>query len=240
LTTLVLALLCAAAIRAQETTAGGLTVRTSPDGAEVTLKGDAVVTGITPTTFHQLLIGTYTVTVKRHGYEKYKSKVVLDPSQQSNLDIKLSPKTRVKAAARSLFIPGWGQYYGEQKGKGLLFTLLAATSVGAFLIADHDFQNKNDLFKAQVNSYDSSVAAGASYADLQRSQSALAGAQKKAYDSENIRRGTLGAIIGVWSLSFLDALLFFPEDHGSFTVKGVSIAPSTQPGTLGLTLSRRF
>jgi hypothetical protein len=240
LTTLVLALSLAAATSAQQTPQSGLTVRSNPDGAEVTLKGDAIVTGITPTTFHQLLVGSYTVIVKRHGYENYKTHVMLDPNQPASLDVRLSPRTRIKAAARSLFVPGWGQYYGQQKTKGVLFTLLAAGSVGAFLIADHDFQNKNDLFKASEHAYDSSVAAGASYQELVRAQASLASTQKKAYDSENVRRATLGAVIGVWSLSLLDALLFFPEDHGTFTVKGISVTPDTKPGTLGLTLSRRF
>ncbi|MFZ1684374.1 MAG: PEGA domain-containing protein, partial [Candidatus Zixiibacteriota bacterium] len=106
LTTLVLTLSLAAATSAQQTAQSGLTVRSNPDGAEVTLKGDAIVTGITPTTFHQFLVGSYTVIVKRHGYENYKTHVMLDPNQPASLDVRLSPRTRIKAAARSLFIPG--------------------------------------------------------------------------------------------------------------------------------------
>jgi hypothetical protein len=240
LTTLVWLWLMPLALQAQQTATGGLTVHSYPDGAEVTLSGDAVLSGVTPTTFQQYLIGEYRVVVQRHGYEAYKTKITLDPSKLLNLDVKLSPKTRLKAAARSLFIPGWGQCYGDQKTKGTFFTLLAATSVGAFLIADHDFQNKNDRFKAAVSSYDSSAAHGVSYADLQAAQLSVQTTQKKAYDAENTRRVTIGVAAGVWSLSVLDALLFFPEDRGLVTVKGVSLAPSSQTGSFGLVLTKRF
>lgn len=240
LTTLIWLSVLPLGISAQTSSSGGLTVKSSPAGAEVTLSGDAVLSGVTPTTFQQYLIGTYQVTVKHHGFEGYSTRVTLDPTKLQSIDVTLSPKTRIKAAARSLFIPGWGQIYGEQKSKGTLYCLLAAGAVGAFIVADHDFQQKNDRFKQLVATYDSSFAAGASYQQLQSAQSAIATDQSKAYKAENLRRATIGVAIGVWSLNLLDALLFFPEDHGTFSVKGVSIAPSTRSGGFGLVLTKGF
>ena len=75
---------------------------------------------------------------------------------------------------------------------------------------------------------------------MQRLHADLAAKQKKAYDAETVRRATIGAVIGVWGLSVLDAILFLPSDHGTFTVGGISFEPNTNSGTLGLQMSRRF
>ncbi len=240
LTTILVCLLVPWAVQAQDVPAGNITVRSTPPGAEVTLKGDATVTGVTPTTFSQTLIGAYQVELCRYGYEKYTTHMTLDPSKQLALDITLVPKTRLKAAARSLFIPGWGQRYGDQKTKGFFFTVLAAGSVATYLILDNRFRDKFDEFEARRNAFDSARAAGGSYADLQTLQQSLASAQKTAYDAENVRRISIGAVVGLWAFNVLDALLFFPEERGTFTVKGVSVKPTAGNGTFGLALTRGF
>lgn len=225
---------------AQTNAPGGLAVTTSPPGAEVTLDGEAVVVGISPTSFHHNLVGDYRVTIKRYGFETYKTRVTLDPTKQMALDVKLTSKTRLKSAARSLFIPGWGQRYTDQGTKGFFFTVLAAGSVAAFLLADEEFNYRNDLFKQQRHLFDSSVAAGTSYNQIAAIQRQVASTQQKAYDAETTRRVTIGIVAGVWALNVMDALLFFPSDQGSFSVGGLSFQPSAKPGTLGLAVSRRF
>jgi hypothetical protein len=223
-----------------QTQTGGLTVRSQPPGAEVVLKGDAVVAGVTPTTFQQQLSGEYRLTIKKYGYEKYKTTVVLDPSNALALDIKLTQKSRIKAAARSLFIPGWGQRYSDQKTKSFIFNFLACGAVATFFLVDDEFQYRNDLLKQQRRLYDSSVSAGVDYSQLQSIQSELNKKQKKAYDAENVRRAAIGAVIGVWGMNVLDALFFFPDDHATFSVGGLSLRPDTRSGRIGLTLAGRF
>jgi hypothetical protein len=240
LTTILFGLCMPLYLQAQETSSGGLTVTTSPPGAEVLLQGDASVAAITPTTFSQTLIGDYAVTVKRYGYEKYTTHVNLDPSKLMSLQISLTPKTRLKAAARSLFIPGWGQRYTEQKGKTFVFNLLAAGSVATYFVTNKRFHDKYDIFVSRRNEYDSASSSGASYLQLRALQQSMADAQRTAYDAENVRRFSIGAVVGVWGLNLLDALLFFPEDHGSLTIKGVSISPTAKNGTYGVLLSKGF
>ena len=218
----------------------GFTVTSTPLGAEVTLTGEATVVGVSPTTFRHPLVGDYQVSIRKYGYERYRSRVTLDPAKPLSLDVRLVPKTRLKSAVRSLFIPGWGQRYTEQKTKSFVFNLLAAGSVAVFLLADEEFRYRRDLYTDTRARYDSSATAGASYDQMQRLHSELVAKQQKAYDSETVRRATIGAVIGVWGLSVLDALFFFPSDYGTYSVGGVSVAPSPQPGTLGLQLSRRF
>ncbi|MBD3403300.1 PEGA domain-containing protein [candidate division GN15 bacterium] len=225
---------------AAQTPSGSVTISSNPGGAEVKLEGEATVAGVTPTTFRHMLIGKYDVTVKKRGYETHHTSVVLDPTQQTRLDIELSPKTRWKAAARSMFIPGWGQHYGEQHGKAWLLHVLAAGSIVGYLVADHNFDIKYEKYERRLDEYDAAVASGAGRDELERRLNALVDAQETAFDHEDYRRISIGAVVGVWGLSVLDALLFFPDERAAISVKGVDVEPSADFNQIGLTLSYSF
>ena len=224
---------------AQAQNAAGLTVITEPDGALVTISGDAIVSGVTPTTFKQTLIGFYKIEIERFGYEKYKTKVILDPTKQMELRIKLTPKTRFKSAIRSMVIPGWGQRYSNQKYRGLFYTVLAAASTWGYFIADDDFDTKFDRFKSLEAEYDQLKTSG-SQSQLEALLPELTNAQSRAYDAENTRRFVIGAAITVWSISVIDALFFFPEEKGTFKVKNVTLTPEANTKQVGLNLSYHF
>ena len=223
-----------------QTPGGSVTVSSTPAGAEVKLEGDATVAGVTPTTFRQVLIGNYEVIVSKRGYETYKTKITLDPTRHTSLAVTLSPKTNIKAAFRSMIIPGWGQHYGERKTKGILMHVLAAGSIAAYFIADHNFDIKYERFERKRQVYDNAVAAGAGYEELQVLLADLNEAQQEALDKEDIRRISIGTVIGAWGISVLDALFFFPDDRGTFSVKGVDVGPEANLSTIGLQLSVRF
>jgi hypothetical protein len=225
---------------AQANPPGNLTVRSNPPGADVRVDGEASAAGITPVTFKYSLIGSYDLRIAKHGYETYKTKIALDPAKETVVDIRLSPKTRFKAAARSLFIPGWGQRYAEQKSKGFLLHLMAAGAVTAFVVTDHDFNKKFDRFDGLQVAFDSALAAGAGNEEMAGRYNTLFDAQKKAYDAENNRRLAIGSMIAVWGLGVLDALLFTPEERATFTIKSVAIEPQAGPSSFGIRLSKSF
>jgi hypothetical protein len=225
---------------AQNSVSASLTVNSTPPGAEFTLDGDATLSGITPAALTYPLIGEYSLTVTRHGYEKYRTRLVLDPSKPLQVDVDLSPRTGSKAALRSFFLPGWGQFYTEQKTKGFVFSLLF-TGALLFYSSEHDdFKSKEDDYLRQLDEYDEALAQGSSYDELTHLHQRLITAQEDAYDAESDRRVAAGAVIGVWGLSVLDALLFSPSDPGTFSVKGVDIAPSAGADGVGLTLTKAF
>jgi hypothetical protein len=224
---------------AQGTASGDVTVRSTPEGARVTISGDVVVSGVTPARFHHLLIGDYKLVLKKYGYESHSSRVVLDPTRQIEINIRLSPKTRLKAAARSFFIPGWGQKYTDQKTKGYLFGALAVGSVLAYLIADDEFDYRYDLYINKLNKYDSLMTSG-NIDELSRLKTELDKAQDDAYDAENVRRATIGTVVAVWGINLLDILFFYPEQRATFSIKGLAISPSADSDLVGLTLSKRF
>jgi hypothetical protein len=240
LTRLAILLLLPAVVMAQGAAEKGLVVRSDPQGALVELKGEATVTGITPTIFQYPFVGDYDLVIKQRGYEIYRTKVFLDPARRIELDITLTPKTRFKAAVRSMVFPGWGQRYSDRKGKGLAFLLLSVGASAAYLVADHNFNIKYDRYDQRLNEYDRAVAQGARHDDLVVLSSLLNDAQKDAFDMEDVRRFTIGAAAAVWGLNVLDALLSSPQRGGIVTVNDLTVTPTTDGLTFGLALSHNF
>lgn len=216
-----------------------LKVSSDPAGAQVTLEGEANVTGVTPVRFRQLLVGDYQLTLRKYGFETYRTRIILDPATPLDISFRLAPKTRFKATARSFFVPGWGQWYTDQKTKGLLLAALATGAAVFYFIADDEFDNKKGRFDRKLAEYDS-VSVNGSVEQLRRLQVELDQVQDDAYDAENVRRVAIGSVIATWGINMLDALLLFPEERGTFSVKGLTIAPDVSQGTVGLTLSRKF
>ena len=232
---IILLILFPLGIAAQDTEVG-LNVQTNPPGAEVSLIGTISVTGLSPVNFSMGLEGNYRVRIKKYGYETYRSSVFIQPGRAVNLTVNLRSKTRLKAAARSLFIPGWGQYYTEQKSKGFLYAVGAVGAVASYLITNSDFNNKNDEYLSALSRYDDAT----TYSEKERLYPQVQSAKRSAYRAETKRRIAIGATVAVWSLNVLDVLLFFPESGGSMIVSGIEVKPRIDSGGTSISLAYRF
>ncbi len=210
-----LVLLFCSSLLAQPTLTPSVSIQTNPPGAEVRLDGNPSVTGISPTSFRYPLAGSYAVTIIRPGYETYRTRILIDPATPFTMSVDLSRKSAAKAAARSLFIPGWGQQYMGERTKGLLFHTLAVVSVGAFLLADNDFNVRRDRWLESTDAFDRAVERGATD-ELPSLQERVRVDQEEAYDAETKRWAAIGAVGAVWGLSVLDALLFSPVERASY------------------------
>lgn len=217
----------------------GVIVRTSPPGCQVTLLGEAKVCGVAPAHFRQPLIGDYILKIERPGWETYTRRLVLDPTKQISVDVDLSQKTRFKAAARSFFIPGWGQWYADEPAKAGLFAGLMAASGIAYLVADNRFDDRNEEFRDLQRRYDA-LPEGAPEAERDQLWNRLVEAQAEASDAEDVRRVTIGSAVAVWALNMVDVLFFFPEREGTFSIKGVAVTPGPVEDGFGVTLSSNF
>lgn len=229
-------ILLSAGISAQELMRGSLKVGSNPVGAQVSVEGAVKVSGVTPTHFQHLLIGQYKLNIKKAGYENYSSTVFLTPDKEQNISVSLTPKTRFKSFARSLFIPGWGQRYTDQRKKGFLFTTLTVAAVTAYFITDADFDDKYDAYNKKLREYDNTTSSEQRrllYDDLIQ-------AQNDAYDAENYRRVAIGSAIGVWALNVIDALFFFPDKKDEYIVKDLSLTPKYDADVTGLQLTFKF
>ena len=91
------------------------------------------------------------------------------------------------AGYRSLIVPGWGQFYKKSNGKGVMFLIGAAGSLGGFMYAN----NKH--------SYNINRSLETNNMDLKKQY------VQKAGDFTTIKNITLGAAIGVWMWSVVDA-----------------------------------
>jgi len=199
-----------------------LMVDSNPSGARASLLGPFTYSGVTPATFIQPMYGKFDLEVEKPGYETHKSSVYLEPGKTSSVSVNLSAKTRFKAGVRSLVIPGWGQFYSDQNGKGFFFLIMTAAA-GIAAYATHDeFQYRRDLYDETAVRYNqaSTVAEkNAIYPELQ--------ARKiDAYDAETERMIALYTIAGIWGLNLVDALFFFPDFTDGQIVEGISLTPN--------------
>jgi len=214
----------------------GLKVNTNPSGARVILDGELIINGLSPIGFPGELQGKYKLTIREDGYETYRQSLYLFPYKSTELTFSLVPKTRFKAAWRSMIIPGWGQMYSGRKGKGIFFTVLAAGAAGYYFITDDDFSEKLNDYN-QINFRYNSAETEAEKASL---YSLLGSAKQKAYDAENKRVIALGGMIGIWGLNLIDALFFFPREKGNVAVNSLTIKPDSDHGGAQIVFSHRF
>jgi len=213
-----------------------LIVNSNPPGANTILDGPLDFSGITPATFVQTLSGKYDIRISKPGYESYSSSVMLEPGLTSSVTVSLKEKTRYKAALRSLFFPGWGQFYADEKGKGFLFMALTAAAGAAALVTYDEFRYREDLYNETVLSYNQA----ATIAEKQDIYPELQARRKDAYDAETVRLATLYTIAGVWGLNVIDALFFFPDKRANQIVEGISVRPNDNFDGARVVLSYSF
>lgn len=234
LATIGLLVALAATACAQQSGAPGITVRSNPSGATVILSGDFTVAGVTPTVFTQRLNGYYEITAYRPGYETYHSSIILSGRQSTDIEIQLEPKTRAKAALRSLIIPGWGQRYYGSKTKGALLTIGAlAGGVTVGLLHLHFDDKRDDYLEINKRFQDTR-----SVLEREALLDELYEKQKDAYDAEQNRNIGAAILAGFWVYNILDALLFFPDY--SIQISGANLSLSPDISTDGLILSGKL
>ncbi len=214
-------LILAAAAQGQSATDAPVTVTSNPSGATVMLIGDMTVAGVTPTIFTQRLAGYFKITAFREGYETYNSSVLLSGRDATTIDFRLKPKTRVKAALRSLIIPGWGQRYYGSKTKGTLMFVGAVVGGTTAGIMHLRFDNKRDDYYDFREKFDAERSVPAKEAMLPE----LLERQQDAYDAEQDRNIVGAVVAGIWAYSVLDAMLFFPDFGISVSGANLSVAP---------------
>ncbi|OGC77770.1 MAG: hypothetical protein A2Z27_02620 [candidate division Zixibacteria bacterium RBG_16_50_21] len=184
-----------------------LRISSTPPGVTVNMDGPFQLTTTTPTEISQPLTGRYHVKAEKFGYESWETYVTLTPNQPASLKINLSPKTRVKAALRSVLIPGWGQFYSDRKGWGYFFAVGTATLAAGFILADLHYSNQYDQYVDVRNEFDRA----ATIEEKTNLKQNLDDEQREAYDAENLRNAALGIAAGFWAFNVVDNIFFFPS-----------------------------
>jgi hypothetical protein len=190
----------------------GITILTKPPGATVYLRGDQDLVANTPARIPSDISGRYRAEITRPGYETWKGDLTFIPGSANNIEIRLSRKTRFKAALRSLFIPGWGQVYSENKTRGYLITSGVLASAATLYYLDRRFNNKQSDYDLALAEYN----AAARIDEKIALKTFLDDKQNDAYKAETDRNTALALGIALWGYNVLDALLFFPGDRAYY------------------------
>ncbi|RKX20001.1 MAG: hypothetical protein DRP26_02470, partial [Candidatus Zixiibacteriota bacterium] len=132
-------IMCSGKVLAQKTST---LINSDPPGVILSLEGEYRITATTPCRLPENITGFYRLKARLTGYETWDGEIMILPGQDNTFSFTLSPKTRFKAGLRSLFFPGWGQYYSDQRYRAALLSLSTLGLGVASLIADADYRRK--------------------------------------------------------------------------------------------------
>lgn len=207
---------------------GGLEIVSKPRGVTIVISGEVELATIAPCNITQDIVGNIKVKATHPGYETWKSEMILLPNRDYTLNIEMKPRTRFKAAIRSMFIPGWGQFYSRQRSRGVLMGLASAGGITAALLVNDYCNRKYDEYLDAETDFD--LAQSISIEERRRLRDILDLKQREAYDAETTKRTYLGIAIGLWAYNILDAIVFFPDYKRNFLNRSY---PSLQSAIIG-------
>lgn len=189
-----------------------ITITTNPPGATVYLRGELDLVANTPASLPETISGRYKAEITRPGYETWKGDFTFLPGRPNSIAIRLSKKTRAKAALRSFIIPGWGQIYSGNKFRGYAISTGAVAAAAAIFHLDRRFDKKKADFEVAQEDYLNAMA----IEDRIALKAILDERQNDAYDAETDRNTAIAIGVGLWTYNVIDALLFFPENNAYF------------------------
>jgi len=154
--------------------------------------------------------GAYAVRAVKAGFEVWEGYLVVSTARRDSLSIQLVAKTPLRAGLRSAILPGWGQCYTGQKGKGAAFAIAEVAALAGVFWTDlkhSEAQDDYDDAEAAYESADQVDEIEAAYAELLRAYDDL----EKWHEQ---RKRWSYAAAAVWLANVLDATLLFPAQGG--------------------------
>ncbi len=215
----------------------GMTINSIPPGATVYVEGEHTFVGKTPVNVPYLLVGIYKITASKRGYEDWSQRVNLVGRRSRPLLIRLSPKTRFKAALRSTLFPGWGQYYLDKRFKGGVISLAVISLSLSSIVLDAKYDRAVDRYNQALRDYD------AAKREEERSALRLKVLDKedKADDAYSQRNTLLWMTGTLWAYNILDAIIFFPSfQQGGYDLGTPVISGGLEKGVPMLRLTINF
>ena len=217
----------------------GIRITTRPTGATVYLKGEYKLVGRAPYVIYQPLAGLYEIEATKLGYEKYTATHYFRPGTNERLSIKLTRKTRLRAMIRSMFLPGWGQYYSDQKFKGLLLGSIQLISAAYLLYSDTEYQKAVDRFNQSVETFRKFEKNAELRAALIQD---ILNAQQQVDRKYELRKRSLIVAASIYVYNLLDALILFPsypKEPKGFGLK-LAVEPGMSSSSMRLGIQAKF
>ncbi len=212
--------------------ASSLDISSNPPGAAVQFDGEWLGSE-TPISGLETVFGEHSIVIKKDGYLPEALAVEVNRDRMSfNFALDQIGKSRSTALFRSLLLPGMGQHYKEQHGKGWLFTLAAFGAAEFAYVSEMARDDAVYEYEAALELYSEATSQ-----DQRNAASAIMErASAKADDKESQRNTALMILGGVWAVNLIDAAVGFPLGDAGVNV-GAAGAPDGQP-SLTVTYSR--
>lgn len=194
------------------------TIKTKPSGAIVKVEGLYSFVGQTPYVVPYPLAGEYKIKASKTGYESETSVVDFSGQSGSDVVIRLQPKTRLKAAIRSVAFPGWGQIYGGDKLRGIIISVVQVGFGIGTALAVNEYNQSNAALDRAVAVFERNM----NEENFQLVQRRLADAE----DDYDFRNTMFYITAGFWVYNIIDSFLFFspPGSQVEIQVKPPSSA----------------
>jgi len=223
--------------QAQEKDKNAVIVKSDPPGAMLYFDGENSFVGPTPLKLRPNLKGVYKITATKYGYEKSQMEYFFKGSESGVMRLRLLPKTRFKAGARSLVFPGWGQFYSDRKTSGIMLSIIQA-GAGVFTLISHlDYEKAQNNYKDALADFESENFYGQKIEKWEVAKEKY----DKANNAFNKRRTWLYITGGIWLYNFFDSIIFFPSyDREIFDKTIPGISANFHEGSVAVTLTVLF
>jgi hypothetical protein len=192
----------------------------------------------TPITLSDFEPGNYEARASSKGYGSEVRRFRVNPQEINVLEIRLSPKSRLKMAGLSLLFPGTGQYYGGRSTSGKSFLIagllaIAGTTAG-YLLYDQSVGDYNET----IEEYNRSL----SPAKIKSTRQAMTEAHDSADMKFYLRQGIYIALGVVWGSNILHAMMAGPATAPELHAKlpDWEIVPRITPQTAQVAVLYRF
>ncbi len=172
----------------------------------------------------QLLPGEYYIQAHRIGYEPFKAKAQIAPSKATSLAIQMTPKTRFRAALRSLVLPGWGQYYSDKHSRKMLFAFSEIVALSGVLTNHLLYESKLNEFHEALRDYQQAF----DITTIETARRRIESSHKSLTHYHKLRSQWTTASIIIWAFNIAEASIFPP------------IRPAYVRNGYGATLSFQF
>lgn len=197
----------AAAAKNQRSSEGAaISLETAPVRASVCLSGLLTVRGYTPFSCGGLPGGGYRLSVEHPRFEPRSLDVELSPGETLYLDLALMPKTRYRAALRSLVVPGWGQLYAGNSTKGWTLICGEIVAAGSAYLLRRNYQDEVERYDESLHRYEDATYVG----DIEKYRREVEVNYRNVERAHDYMKYATYVAAGVWAIAVLDAVVYDP------------------------------
>ncbi len=189
-----------------------------------------------------LQVGYYTLRVHQKNYKTWEETFVIKENQQKDLQVELSaftlkPGTKANSIIWSFFLPGAGQWYSHDTGRGWLYFLSGLASVGSSIYCHMEVDQLSQDYQSIKRDYRTSEDPQV-IAETRIESQQIYDQIEQYQDYREISYIAAGA---VYALSLLDAIIFGGRKVTEHELSGknndqqVQVGLSNQqPGSMGV------